>query len=1247
MDITTLGIGVDSRQVDTGRQALDELTRSAGKAENAIRGAGDGAQQGGDNIAKGVMKGTLAAQAIEKAVELAIEAVKQLYALMSQAGEYADLADMTGASAVNIAKLQTAADIAGVSIQGMAGYMNQMTRILASTDEEGDKAARALGKIGLSFEDLKALDPAERIAAVAQAMSGYADGVEKTQIMQALFGRGAGEVIKVMKVLGDETKFQTNLTKEMIERTDAMSDAHAEMSSKARQAIQAIATGVIPGMEAFKGAVIETALEIFGLSEKTDILGANRGVEEFVINAGHFLTTITIPFELLGRLIEATISAIKALAQASAAVLRLDWSGVENAVAGHLDRIKELGERKFLGEKFQENLDKQNAEAALAMFAAGEEQKKIAAGETDAQIKERERREKELARIAKAAAADRKRDAEAERKFMMELGRKAAMDAGDALEDANKVYRERVAEQAELDAKNLENATKDVAKIHEKAAAIEEEVAGHGKLKSAIEEVTIARLEDDLAKFEGSDQAKQVLENEIAARKRLAEAIRSKEVTDAAAESAKGAQKEFEKAWEQVGQSLTDQLMKGSLDAADLIKNLFKTMVLRPTIMGAAQGFGQSFMGGAVGGAAGGGAAGGGGGGMGGIGSMAGQMAGTAMFGGVASAAATTYTGAMAAGLPVANAIGMGAGAGLAAIPVVGWVALAAIAAYALYKKFGKGGGPKIEGTAGYDASALIGAQGNVMDQNAMTAVKDLNANYRRMASALGSTSANAQFGVGYSMDPKGDAPSMVHIRTQFGEYVNKEAGRTAEELAKALAEGSAVIMVEALRNSGLEPQMLAYFDKITVGMTAEAKVAAFEQVAAVGAYWRQLQTFGGVLKQFNNITLEASVHLAELSGGVSNLGANISTYTQNFLKPEEQAALQYQQIAAQLNQAGSGWTGWSEAILRTYNKETFRKLVEGLDLASEGDRMRYAALMQVAGAFAELNPEIDKTTDALKKQEAAQERYETALDTLRNAYERQRDVLTTTRDAMHDATRSFLDFNKSLRLDQTLSNLTPGHRQWELQAQYEGARNTAQAGGYKAEDNARMQEAARALLQGSREFYGSGADYDIIFKKITDEMTAAADVTRTREFVAESQLQALEKQVGHLVSIDNTLISVHQALQEFIQARTEMYALGFPHAEGLSRVPFNNYPALLHKEEMVLPQQESNFIRGLPDFSGELRALRQEVAALRKENRQDAGNTIGATFTAAQQAAQVQSEATIRAARQRTYQSRSRPVLA
>jgi len=1291
-------------------------------------------------------------------------------------------------------------------MESMAGYMNQMTRVLAATDEEGDKAARALQKIGINFQDFQALDPAEKMAKLGQEMGRYGDGVAKTEILQAIFGRGAGAVGKALKVLANEQAFNTKLTGEMISRVDDLNDSNALWASQTKQAVQFLTIGATPAISAFTAAMGTAVMNALGLGKGMDSLASNKAIEEFAKGAVTLIGEVIEAVQIVSRTVEFLISGITSLAKATVAAAKLDWGGVEAAFAEHAKTTQDILKRELFGKTLRDAQDKQLRDRINAEADAAEQTLTIVKGKTDAEIAEEKKKAAELAKLIKKQDEDFAKMQEGaslkaagldpgfiedmkliniqlQRRNITETQYRQIVDDllqqqpyyTDGLKEQAKAAEDYI--KAETDA--YENAKKDrdaqLKASNEAVAAAQAELEGRGKLKSEIGATTLLRLEEQLVVHQSDPIMKAHLEAMIANQKKINAALKGVETIDAAKKGAEEIKKAYEKAWDQIGQSLTDQLMKGSLNAKELIENLFKTMILRPTIMAAAQGIGSSFMGSAVGGATGGAVGGGGGGGgFGGtMGSLAGQAAGSSLFAGVGTAATTTYSGAMAAGLPAANAIGMGAGAGLAAIPVAGWIALAAVAAYAAYKKWGNHkGGPKVEGSAGFEAGSLIGNMGNAMDANAMRAVSDLSTQYRRMAQMLGSSRQEMGFGVGYSMDPAGTAPSMVQIRSEISESVDRNAGRTAEELQKALAAGSAKVMVEALRNSGMDAQMLAYFDEVTVGMTDEAKLGAFEQVAAVGKYWKSMQAMGYVVKGFSSISLEAAVSLAELSGGIENLSAGISGYVANFFTDTEQLSIGYQALANQLNQAGTGWEGFSETILRTWSKEHFREVVEGLNLAEEGDRMRYASLMQAAGAFAELDKQaraandsindmwmqiralgtqgsylsrvsqmaadrlvdlaggVDNLassvatyhekffTDAEKESMAYQqmaaslneagsgwtgyteailrsysparlrqiieglnledegdrmryisllkiagtfaelkdsseavakatERYDNALENLRGAYDRQKDVLTTTRDAMKSATQSFLDFNDSLRVDQALSTLNPQERMAELERQYSEARQQTVMGGYKAEDVARMQETARALLQGGREMYASGAGYDDLFKRITEEMEGAAGATRYRQDIAENQLHQLEVQVGYLVSIDTTLISVNEALWELNSARSEVYALGYPHAEGLSRVPFNNYPALLHQDEMVLPQNESAFLRGLPDFSGELRALRQEVTQLRRENRQDAGNTIGATFTAAQQSAQVQSEATIRAARQRMYQSRSRPVLA
>lgn len=134
----------------------------------------------------------------------------------------------------------------------------------------------------------------------------------------------------------------------------------------------------------------------------------------------------------------------------------------------------------------------------------------------------------------------------------------------------------------------------EVAALEGRAQALEDEVLAYGLGKEAVAAMTIARLEERkaiLQQFEGSEQQIQLIEQEIAARQRLAKAQDTLNAKEASANAAKKAQEDWMRAAERIEQSITDSLMRGFESGKGFIENLrdtvvntFKTMVLRPVI---------------------------------------------------------------------------------------------------------------------------------------------------------------------------------------------------------------------------------------------------------------------------------------------------------------------------------------------------------------------------------------------------------------------------------------------------------------------------------------------------------------------------------------------------------------------------------------------------------------------------------------------------------------------------------------
>lgn len=113
---------------------------------------------------------------------------------------------------------------------------------------------------------------------------------------------------------------------------------------------------------------------------------------------------------------------------------------------------------------------------------------------------------------------------------------------------------------------------------------LRDEIETYGMGKSAIEAMTIARLEEKLAidsSLTGDQRHLELLRQEIEERQKLLGAMRTKEALDAQLKEWQNWEREVDRIFDQLGQSLTDQLFEGGKSARDMLKDMFKALTLR------------------------------------------------------------------------------------------------------------------------------------------------------------------------------------------------------------------------------------------------------------------------------------------------------------------------------------------------------------------------------------------------------------------------------------------------------------------------------------------------------------------------------------------------------------------------------------------------------------------------------------------------------------------------------------------
>ena len=405
--------------------------------------------------------------------------------------------------------------------------------------------------------------------------------------------------------------------------------------------------------------------------------------------------------------------------------------------------------------------------------------------------------------------------------------KKAQQEQNDSAKALVEQWAEEAKALAEL-AKMMEDYAKasaeGVAGAIDAANQAELELATWGKLKSEVQAVTLAQLEQsrELAALAGEDVSN--IEKRIDAQRRLIAATQGIEAKEAIKQLAEDSNREWQKSFDMTRQSLADALMDGGKKGRDYVAGLFKNMVVRPLVeymlTPVASGVAGMFGGG------GGAGAGGAGGGLN-IGSMIGAGSQFGVFG--QAAGATMQNGLIGGfGANMSNIAtlaegGSFLGAAGAAMPYIG----AALAVASLLES--DRGGPKTEG--GADLASTIQQQ------------------YNGIAAQLGITN-KAIFEAFYSKDPEGDSLTQLRVATLSGgrniyERLGEEnVGRSDAEFAAAVGDATMRAIIAALKDSDLSNEYKQYLNDLAADATTadmERAIGLIGQRKALDEEWLTL----------------------------------------------------------------------------------------------------------------------------------------------------------------------------------------------------------------------------------------------------------------------------------------------------------------------------------------------------------------------------------------------------------------------
>jgi len=494
---------------------------------------------------------------------------------------------------------------------------------------------------------------------------------------------------------------------------------------------------------------------------------------------------------------------------------------------------------------------------------------------------------------------------------------------------------------------------------------------------------------------------------------------------------------------------------------------------------------------------------------------------------------------------------------------------------------------------------------------------------------------------------------------TSLGQDANIQFGLVIESLADSITEAGKLLGVSG---SGFEAQLNSFvvdIGKVSLkGMTGEEIQKALESVFsklgdqmasyAVGGLQQFQQVGEGYLetlvrvasdyakvdaslqsigKTFGSVgvqSIAAREGLIALMGGVDDFQSKVASFGSNFLTKKEQLAPVAKFVDDQLASLGLGYVK---------SRDQFKAAALGQDLNTAAGQKLFASLMGLEAAFAATHAAAVDLTKT--EQEVADERkdLQDQLDQLTmtsaQLLAKQRDALDASnqslfdqvqasqkvKDAQDAAKTSLGDFitrmksfsetaaglNNSLALS-NLSTLTPEQQYAEARRQFEQTK-TAAAGG-DATAQGQLQSIEQTFLGLSQKLNGGDAQYSsdlAAVMRTNDELSqwAAGSVN-----VAQASLDALTDSSASLADISSTLKLIAQGAQYL--------------------------PAAVKEQEMPTftpTYAPINYSRmGTVDMgplAAEVKALREEVKALRADAQKQSDDQITTNVAATRQAAE------------------------
>jgi hypothetical protein len=232
------------RETKSMSNATEKAEKSVGLSFGAMAKAGAGLA-----IGIGAIKGAFAALT---------GTLDNFGQALDMGGRLSDLSARTGETAGNLLLLERSFDNTGVGADKVGTSINKLQKFMSDANNGSEKNIEALGRLGLSYEQLANLSPTDQLGMIAEKITAINSPTERAAAAMGIFGRSGGQLLPMLQNFSGEI---ANAQSELGSMTgimdsksgvfDAVSDKLTVIKGKFTEFAVGLLSQVTPALEMF------------------------------------------------------------------------------------------------------------------------------------------------------------------------------------------------------------------------------------------------------------------------------------------------------------------------------------------------------------------------------------------------------------------------------------------------------------------------------------------------------------------------------------------------------------------------------------------------------------------------------------------------------------------------------------------------------------------------------------------------------------------------------------------------------------------------------------------------------------------------------------------------------------------------------------------------------------------------------------------------------------------------------------